>query len=125
MSLPVFPLIDVRANFNEDPEDVILRSPPDAGKVITRAKFTRARSTLSSVTFEVNESELLEKTAVVTFFNDTVRRGALPFTLNLNLGGSITTYSPVIFVSPPKYAYVGMGCWDVVISVMETHVEVV
>ena len=123
MSLPIFPFTDVKPTFNSDPEDVILRSPPDAGKIITRAKFTKARETLSGVVFELYEgngvNDLKEKTALDLFFNETVGKGALPFTLNLNLNGTIKTYPSVIFLSPPKSKYVGMGCWDVEITVQE------
>lgn len=123
MSIPIFPFTDMKPSFKSDPEDIIIRSFPDAGKVITRKKFTKSRVTLSGVIFELyegpNDDDPKEITVLDTFIENEIGGGSLPFTLNLNLDGNIKTYPKVILLSQPKSSYVGMSCWDVEITVME------
>lgn len=97
-------------------EDNLLRSPTDGGYVITRSKYTRARTT--TMKFRWQYMTDAEYTSLTDFYRTTTVNGSLSFKFNFATA-SLTKQYTVQFAAPPKTNYVGMGLWEVECNFME------
>ena len=117
MSIPSFPITQSPTPpYTLELEDNVLRSNTDGGYVITRSRYTRARTT--TMTFNWQYLKDADYLTVMDFYQNTVGNGSLPFYFTLKTDTINKVYT-VMFKAPPKTVYVGMGLWEVTLNFME------
>jgi hypothetical protein len=85
--------------YEEDEEDVVLRSSMDVGPAKTRRQFSGNVRKISGVVVCTDTQFASFK----TFFRDTCKKGSLPFDWHEHLPGGNATPATFRFLSPPKY----------------------
>lgn len=96
-------------------EDVLLRSPQEAGYIISRPRFPEARRefVFNWEYLTDDENKILDN----FYMQDTVK-GSKSFIFNIKSVYINESYK-VQFTSPPKCQYVGMGLWRVTCNMRE------
>lgn len=103
--------------FSVEYEDNIIRSKMEDGYIHTRPRSTRARKK-----FKIQwDGRNGDYSAVDHFYNTTTQQGSLPFNINfetlsagtLTQEAKIVFFAEVIFASPPRFQYEGMGVWTI------------
>ena len=88
-------------------EDIMLRSPTDAGYVLTRPRFTRARKTYE-FSWDLNDDEIFN---FMNFYDRDVNYGSSSFWIDFYLNNTTRINCKVLFASPPDVTYSGIGTW--------------
>lgn len=96
-------------------EDNTLRSTNEDGFVIARPRYTRARDSLTDVTWNLSGTEA---DIVQNFYKNTTANGSLSFNLTL-ITPFLTLSKKVYFTKPPTHRYVGIGAFETTCSFME------
>lgn len=90
------------------PEDIMLKSPTEAGYIITRPRFTKARKDYQ-FSWDLNEEEIF---TFLNFYDTDCFYGTKPFWIDFYLNEHrINAY--VMFASVPEIVYNGIGTWEV------------
>ena len=95
-------------------EDNIIRSVTEDGYELVRPRYTKARKIIKLKWDIVNT----EYQTLDTFYNTTVKNGAIPFNLVFKTIGAGAEDSGINFsfdvrlAEKPKFTYLGMGVWE-------------
>ena len=87
-------------DYQETPENTVIRSTMETGIIKLRRRQTRSHSKMRG-SMMLNGSQA---GAMITFFQDTIKGGALPFTGSLGRSGLLQTYQ---FVEEPTISHIG------------------
>ena len=116
MSSLIFPITyEPNPPWAWEAEDNTLRSPNEDGFVATRPRYTRARDSLTDVTWNLSGTDA---ETVQNFYKVTTYNGSLPFTLTLTTP-FLTISKEVYFSKPPTHKYIGIGAFETTCSFME------
>lgn len=111
-----FPLTNMpKPPWNLSSEEVSISSDMEAGFVVKRSKYTRARDQLSDVVWDVLDLDVL---VVQDFYKNITKNGSLPFTLSISTPNTTFTRK-VMFSQPPTHRYVGIGVFETTCSFKE------
>lgn len=95
-------------------EDNLLRSPTEAGYVLLRPRYTRARKTYE-MKWEFGEDEAFD---FLNFYDNTSNMGSLSFWIDINIGATRIN-KKVTFAKVPDVVYNGIGTWEISCSFVE------
>lgn len=95
-------------------EDNIIKSVTVDGYELVRPRYTKVRRVIK-LKWDITNTEYL---TLDTFYNTTVKNGAIPFNLVFKTIGAgsedsgINFSFDVRFAERPKFSYVGIGVWE-------------
>lgn len=96
------------AGFNADPDKAFIRTEFDSGSARHRQRYT-ATAVKVQLSWNFNAAMMA---IFRTFFNDTIHAGTDWFTMDLNIGDGVQSYT-VRFVEPYTASFSAFGWWSV------------
>ena len=98
-------------DYQETPENTVLRSAMDAGVIKVRRRQTRAMSRMSGTMYLT----AVQAGDFITFFQDTVKGGSIAFTGSLGRSGLNQLYQ---FVEEPTLSHVGGDTYSISMTLL-------